>query len=366
MLQDHSALFRLGWSLHQRRDLDDRHWREWNRMNDELNAGTPALDSNFLRPMCDLLGDNTLQMAAYAEPGEVLVLLLIQRTRIGEWKVFCPGQACIGANMIAPALLGGQRVRILTELMRSLPGLTWRIWFPKQDTSLAQIAAADTSCFDTDEHSITTSVAVSGSFADYWSARNKRVKHTIRSAQREWQRLGTEPELIQMTGLEDMAQAVAEHGLIETAGWKGREGTAIHKDNEQGRFYRDVLEKFALKGGSVVYQLRAGKRVFASLLTIVQNGTQVVLKTTYDEGMSKLSPGRYIDYMMLGKVFDQQDVKIVENYTSSNKIDRQWATASRPILDVDFIYPEVALKAKRLFSRVRVLTNRIMSSGDSH
>ena len=62
---------------------------------------------------------------------------------------------------------------------------------------------------------------------------------------------------------EDVAQAIADYGLLETAGWKAEGGTAISPDNAQGRFYRNLLERFCSVGKGAIYRYRFDDRVVA-------------------------------------------------------------------------------------------------------
>lgn len=353
MSENDSTLFPDGWSLYPCHILDDRYWRQWDRLNNDLNSGTPALDSAFLRPRCDILGGNALQMAACIESGNILVLMLIIKHRAGEWHVFCPGQACNGANMIAPDLSTHAQARILPLLIRRLSGLGWRIAFPKQDVSLSQLTAVGPPNFDSQDHSIITNVAIDGEFDTFWAGWHNKVRGAIRRVQQKLQREGVKAERVELTNPEDIDTAVAEHGRLKTAGWKGLNGTAIHENDQQGRLYRSVLRVFAEKGGSIVYQLRAGSSILPPLLTIAQNGIQIVLTTTCDEAAANLSPGRYIDYLMLARAFEQRDVRVIENYTSSKSVDRNWTTDSRPIIDVEFLYPGVVLKGEKMLSLLR-------------
>src|SRR5204862_5121764 len=131
--------------------------------------------------------------------------------------------------------------------------------------------------------------------------------------------------LVEIGDAASMAQAVAEHGRLESAGWKGQTGTAIHADNVQGRFYREALERFATTDAARVYQLHLGGRVIASQLAIQQNRMMVLLKTAHDESFAAYSPGRLLDYLMLERLFEQRSVSVVEFYTKASSEDARWS-----------------------------------------
>jgi len=69
------------------------------------------------------------------------------------------------------------------------------------------------------------------------------------------------------------------------AGWKAQKGTAIHPDNAQGRYYRELLEHASLRGEAVVYQYLFDDRIVAMNLCLARKQTLIVLKTTYDESI---------------------------------------------------------------------------------
>lgn len=146
---------------------------------------------------------------------------------------------------------------------------------------------------------------------------------------------GIEVKLQILRERSDMATAIADHGRLEMAGWKGRAGTAIDPNNDQGHCYRDILENFSVEGVRV-YQLSFDKSVVASLLSVVQNGVQVILKTAYDEDFSRYSPGRLIDYLSIAESCKDSKIRMLENYTNSSGADRKWSTGTRRILDMEY------------------------------
>ena len=75
-------------------------------------------------------------------------------------------------------------------------------------------------------------------FDDYWSKRGRNLRQNLK---RQRNRLERESVETRMTVVEDpnlIADSVDRYGALESAGWKGREGTSLHPDNAQGKFYR--------------------------------------------------------------------------------------------------------------------------------
>jgi hypothetical protein len=63
----------------------------------------------------------------------------------------------------------------------------------------------------------------------------------------------------------------------------------VRADNDQGRFYRAMLEDFCRADMARIYRYRFGDRVVAVDLCIESADVHVPLKTTYDESIRGLS-----------------------------------------------------------------------------
>ena len=151
---------------------------------------------------------------------------------------------------------------------------------------------------------------------------------------------------------EQILSAVGRFGDLESAGWKGPLGTAIHRSNAQGSFYGDVLERFARMGRGRVYELYDGKHLAASQLCIDNGHALVLLKTTYDEKMARLAPGRVLLYRLLEHEFASRHFEAVEFYTDAGPEELKWATGSRPVY-------HVALYRSAMIKRVIVGSRRL-------
>jgi hypothetical protein len=280
---------------------------------------------------------------------------LVHKARFGELKIFTPAQACVGSLIIDPAYADSRFNEVLTALLNRF-SLLLRVNLPKQDAELAQSRlTAEERFFSIAQHSITTNIDVTGDFESYWSSRHKEVRRGIRKVLGSLADQQTEYSLAVLRDPAEMNMAVAEHGNLESAGWKGRAGTAIHAENAQGKCYARILTGFAERDQARVYQLRFDGVVVASLLTIVQNGVQAVLKTTFDESMAKYSPGRFIDYLAIADACEDPEISTIENYTSSKSVDRKWATGTRPICDVMFYRHPLILNLLARMKRLATL-----------
>jgi hypothetical protein len=212
-----------------------------------------------------------------------------------------------------------------------------------QDTDFSGVAGDEAQTIEILPHVTTVGVTIEGTFEDYWHGRSAQLQENIarrlKRAEKEGMRINFQ---VQSSG-SALCTAVAAHGDIESEGWKERAGTAIHRDNIQGRFYTDVLQRFAARGGARAFQLYFGDVLVASQLAIEQNGMMVLLKTAHREAFARHSPGRLLDYMMFRHLFSESQLKRVEYYTDASPEDMRWATFSRPIVHVN-VYRSTAVR----------------------
>ena len=105
---------------------------------------------------------------------------------------------------------------------------------------------------------------------------------------------------------------------------EGRDGTAIHPDNEQGRFYRAMLEAFCSAGAGRIYRYRFGDRVVAIDLCIEGGGALVILKTTYDESIKTISPAFLMREESFRGLFGERRLKRIEFFGKLMEWHTRW------------------------------------------
>ncbi|MBS3935952.1 MAG: GNAT family N-acetyltransferase, partial [Sulfuritalea sp.] len=75
----------------------------------------------------------------------------------------------------------------------------------------------------------------------------------------------------------------------------------------------------------------AGERLVASRLLIRNESMWIILKTTYDESVAAIAPGRLLLQATLEYVLAIRPGARVEFYTNANRDQAEWATELRPI-----------------------------------
>lgn len=353
------------WSIFPATSLETRHADIWQQLNQQHQQSHPLLDLKFIGPLLRHFGHPSVRLAVETVNGGAASVALCDRSRLGAWQLFLPSQA-----QIAPAIL--RRPADLRDAgpdfaawFASLPGFPLVIGLPNQDPAYSGATDAPSGRTEILPYATTIGVALDGGFDAYWQSRDRTLRDNIAKRLRKLNRDGFAPRLVVRTARTEMAAAVAAHGEMESAGWKGKKGTAISRDNLQGRFYTDVMERYAAVGLARAYQLYFNNALAASRLTIEQNGMMVVLKTAYRESFSQYSPGRMNVHFMLQELFAERRLRVVEFYTNASHETARWATFSRAIVHVNIYRSTLARRAVAALRRLhhRAAPNVPMDGG---
>jgi CelD/BcsL family acetyltransferase involved in cellulose biosynthesis len=315
---------KLAWHITPANRLPE--FREaWDDLNRRLHNGHPLLDSRFVAPLVQHFGAATDRLVVGTQRGKPVAMALLTPKRFGVWQTFLPSQA-----PIAPVLL--ERGVAPERLLAGLGPTALCIDFLQQDPHFSRLDPArprSTRWFAS--HGTTTSVRLQGAFDDYWQARSKKLRYNIGRSLRQLDVEGVVMTVRERQLTDELQQAVATYGVLESLGWKGQAGTALHPSNAQGRFYRDVLAAFAQEGQARAYELWLGDHCAASRLAIRGSDMVVMLKTTYDESLARFRPGWVLLREVLQLLFHEQPTRTVEFYTSASAEQMAWATANREI-----------------------------------
>jgi CelD/BcsL family acetyltransferase involved in cellulose biosynthesis len=310
---------------------------EWDALNERLFGGHPMLDSIFVNALLRHFGDAQVHLGLAREAGQPVAMGLLQRSRrrLAIWSSFLPSQAQIG-----PALFG--RADGMRELMQALPQPAMQIDWLCNDPHFGDLCELERLPVRTLPHALTMSVSLAGSFDDYWAQRPRKLIQNMRRYLRRMQSEAAPERLSIVTDPAHIADAVARYAALEGSGWKGREGTAIRPDSPQGRFYVEVMSRFAARGEAFVYELWLGDDLVASRMLLLHGGLAVMLKTTFNEQFDRFAPGRLLLQRTLEDLFRRAPGGCVEFYTNAEADLLAWSTSQRWINHVS-VYRHAAL-----------------------
>jgi hypothetical protein len=320
------------WQIKPISGADTSWWSTWDDLNREGHDSHPLLSSDMVRLLCKHFATGTLTLAALADSQRIYLQTILSHEGFGKWSLFNPSQAPIGP--LVCRRVDEDLSAHIQRLARRLPKLGLAVDYPTHDPSYAPILAAPTVTHRA-LWGTTITVSCRGSFDEYWNARSKELRHNVR---RYFRRIDEEHggawRLLHHETPEAVAGGVARYGELESRGWKAKEGTALHPTNVQGRFYGELLAAFSGRGFGHVFEFYVGDQLAASRLLIAGPTMYVILKTTYDESLGRIAPGRLLLHTILKELFAAPTRRAVEFYTRANKDTLAWSTDQRDIATV--------------------------------
>lgn len=302
------------------------HAAQWDALV-RSRPGTPFLESAFLRPLLDVFGSGGERLCLLQENGRLRAAAIMQRGRKAIWQTFQPSQLPLGAWVTDGHV---DLLAATSSLLRQLPGMTLALGASQVDPRLQQ-RPDDSATLRTQDYIATAWVDVDGSFEDYWEARGKNLKQNTRKQRNKLQAEGVETHIECLTAPEQVAAAIADYGMLESAGWKGADGTAIAPDNAQGRFYRAMLENYCAQGRGRIYRYCFGDKVVAMDLCIHDDTVLVILKTAYDEAYKSVSPSTLMRQDQFQQLFAEGKFRRIEFFGKVMEWHTRWTSESRTI-----------------------------------
>ncbi len=322
----------MKWSLLPGRAVLDGYAEAWQALNERSCRAHPLLDLKFIAPLYECFASEQVLLAAAEDDDRVPAMALLQNAGKKRWQLFMPSQANIGPIMLDGNISPADH---LAGLIRTLPD-AWQLGLHSLDPLYCPLAEAIDPCIEKIPRWTTTYVDIQGSFAEFWSGKAKTLQQPVKRRLAALQKQQIKVDLRMLTDYGAMAAGVTQYARLESAGWKGNQGTAVGEDNVQGRFYTKVMQNFAHERAAKIFQLYFDDRLVASQLGIIQNHMLVFLKTTYDESMAAFGPGRLLDYLVIQHIFADRDIHRIENYTNASSEDIRWCSGTRTLYHVNY------------------------------
>jgi hypothetical protein len=312
----------------------ERWWQEWDRLNVASFGTHPLFDSRAARLLCRHFGGARLRYASLESRAGCAAQLILEPDGFGRWRLFCPSQSGVGLAVFAPDVAG--RWQELGRLFRALPGIGFALTLPYQDGPYSWTAQAS----GKPVHRMTlgtTMTVIADAFDAYWDARPKELRDNLRRRMKRPANDGIAVRLAQVREASLIAAAVDRYADLESAGWKGKEGTAVGRANVQGAFYRELMSDYAASGDARVAELYFDEKLVASRMLVGSASMLVILKTTFDETLKNYSPGHVQLYQLMSELIAERPGRPIEFYTKATRDWLLWATHTR-IIETTTIY----------------------------
>lgn len=334
------------WSVHKLEGTLGGYAAQWDQLNASEFACHPLLDSRFVDALLRHFSQDMEWLAVHRVDGQLAAMCIVTRRRAGVWQTFLPSQAQIAPALLREAALG-------RSLIDKLPGFVGVLDLLCQDPAFSKPAQGPWFRSTFDHHALTISIPLRGSFDDYWATRAKKLASNLRRYERRAAGDFSKVRFAHITSAVEMPAAVARYAALESSGWKGTQGTALSPDNEQGRFYSELMTSYAASGGAAVFELWFDQDLVASRLVIRGGGTVVFLKTTYAEDYAKHAPGRLLLKHTIEQMFSDYAGQTLEFYTDADHELQSWGAESRVIGHISLYRNCIAAVAYQLLRRAR-------------
>lgn len=279
----------------------------WDHLNEACH-GPPVLQTKFLCRALESFGTGKEVLAVCGVAGKAQAMALLVHVAPGRWQTFQPSQLPLGPWLMRPEF---DYRSMTTELFKCLPGMPLMLGITQQDPAMFQRPASST-VFQTLDYVDTGWVEFRGDYEAYWSDRRPSLRQNVRTQLSRLRREGITPVLDELTHASGVAAAIEDYARLESSGWKAVQGTALAAGSIQSQFYRAAMEDFCANGQGKIYRLYFGNRVVAVDLCIVASGVEVLLKTTYDEGVRGISPSTLLKHLAWRRRFESGDVSRCE------------------------------------------------------
>ncbi len=299
---------------------------DWDRIN-RAGSNSPVLNSAFAICALKAFGTEGKKLAIYKHNGEITTMAIFEKRKFGVWDTYQPSQAPLGLWVTDSSTPIDQ---LLKKLSKALPGIVLKLGVTQQDPNIAP-RPEQKNRLSTIDYIDTAQVETTSTFEEYWAARGKNLRHNMKRQRNRLNKEGVNVSLDIITSPETVHDAIVAYGALESSGWKSTEGTAIHAENSQGKFYINLLEDFCSRGKGTICQYRYDGRLVATDLCIEQNGIFVILKTTYDENIKTSSPAFLMRKEMFEELFGDPKIKMIEFYGKVMEWHTKWSDQVRTL-----------------------------------
>lgn len=287
----------------------EKYADSWDGLNRD-GYNSPLLSSQFLMASLQAFQSGKEMLAILGDVKHPAAMcILVQRHRLA-WDTFQPAQAPIGFWLMRP---GMDMEATLTGLLHALPGFPLVLGVTQQDPMLIPRPQHSDRLL-TFDYIPTSHIVLSEDFDAYWLERGKNLRQNMRTVRNRLEKNALSYELRCVTGVAEVSEAVANFGRMESAGWKAEQGTAVQFDSAQGRFYVNLLQSACSTGTGCAYCLTFNGVIVAMDMCLQQDGSVIVLKTTYDESYHDYSPAMLLHQEMLRLLMSSAEFGRLEFY----------------------------------------------------
>lgn len=335
----------MSWEIHPASKLEN-FASEWNGLRKQ-SGHKALLHLDFVIPLVKHFGTDKELLTIYKEQSTIKAMGIVVHKGRGIWETFQPSQAPVGIWMQESSIDFAQ---LLPTLVDALPGLALTLAVTQQDADIVPKEQASRLITYLD-YIQTARVTITTSFEEYWSQRGKNLRQNVKKQKNALAKESITPRLDVIASPTEIRTVLQDYGKLESAGWKASNGTAISEDNDQGKFYLEMLTRFAQRDCARIYRCMFNDKVVAIDLCIEDSDQIVVLKTTYDESIRSVSPATLLRYDYFQTIFEEKRINRIEFYGKVMDWHTKWTDEIRDIYHVNCYRWQWLPHLKRLLSK---------------
>ena len=330
----------------------------WDALND-AGFRSPVLHSDFVGPLMTHFGDGRQRIAVMEGDAGWRRAVIASRANPLVYNSFQPSQAPIGLWLQDDGARGLPSSKTMSALAASLGPTTAIVGINQLDPE--HVVRRDDEGHATSDYIATARITIGGSFDEYWALRGKNLRSNMKKQRNKLDAEGVALRFDCLTDPASVAAALVDYGRLESAGWKAQGGTAVSAGNDQGRFYREVFERFCSRDAGHIYRCFYGEQLAAMDLCIAHAGVMVILKTAFDETIRGTSPAFLMRHDYLPAIFADRRFERIEFYGRVMDWHTKWTDEVRTLYHATtYRWPFVArLDARRRASATRAATEAV-------
>lgn len=348
---------------------------EWDRLGEMGGASSPFLSHDWFRCCLDRQENPELLILALVREGEIqgIAPLWSQPERMrGGLKLRCLGFISSPDTPETDLLVREEeRLETIRALLRHIYGLAREGY---DFASLGQWPSESPNCIAVrgllaEERrpsfvgvtSIAPHVPISGDWEAFWRSLSPMFRKSRRGILNRMARAGAvEVECIR----EDPEGArLADLLSVAERGWKQSEGVSMAARAETRRFFESLTQAASRNGWLFAWLLRLNGTPIAMEYDLAYRGRVYALRADYDESHRQLSPGAYLEYQIVRRLFEEG----YQEYNSGPGLDSyklRWTDRSRENISVNLCLPTwKGTAAWLLEGRLLPLLRRIRAAG---
>jgi hypothetical protein len=314
---------------------------DWERLN---TSASPILSIDFFLIAIKHFNQENIRflIARDRASNSVIAMTLVCVTGWGVSRTYQPSQAPIGCWLQSKDV---STKTLITALMPKLSAWPLGFSLTQQDPAVSVMNGIE----ESEKLSYITigSVPCEGSFETYWAERGKNLRQNTNKSANRLAKEGYELSVKRISAPDEMSDAVTRYATLEAKSWKADGSTAVAPDNEQGRFYIELLSDYARRDKAMVFELWANEELIVSELCILNDEEIIILKTTYNEEFQRFSPASILRKQQFEFIFDETPLKRVEFYGKMMDWHYRWTSETRDMVHVN-LFSKTGLLLKRV------------------